>query len=48
MPAAPAGGRACAAARGGEGDAGADLGLPVLDERSPDEIIGYDEHGLPS
>lgn len=22
--------------------------LPVLDERSPDEILGYDEHGLPS
>jgi antitoxin VapB len=22
--------------------------LPVLDKRSPDEIIGYDEHGLPS
>ncbi len=21
--------------------------LPVLDRRSPDEIIGYDEHGLP-
>ena len=21
--------------------------LPVLDARSPDEIIGYDEHGLP-
>jgi antitoxin VapB len=21
--------------------------LPVLDERAPDEIIGYDEHGLP-
>ena len=21
--------------------------LPVLDERTPDEIIGYDEHGLP-
>jgi antitoxin VapB len=21
--------------------------LPVLDERSPDEIIGYDEHGVP-
>lgn len=21
--------------------------LPVLDPRSPDEIIGYDEHGLP-
>jgi antitoxin VapB len=21
--------------------------LPVLDSRSPDEIIGYDEHGLP-
>lgn len=21
--------------------------LPVLDGRSPDEIIGYDEHGLP-
>lgn len=22
--------------------------LPVLDERSPDEIIGYGEHGLPA
>jgi antitoxin VapB len=22
--------------------------LPLLDPRSPDEIIGYDEHGLPS
>ena len=22
--------------------------LPVLDDRSPDEILGYDEHGLPS
>ena len=22
--------------------------LPVLDHRSPDEIIGYDENGLPS
>jgi antitoxin VapB len=21
--------------------------LPVLDDRTPDEIIGYDEHGLP-
>jgi antitoxin VapB len=21
--------------------------LPLLDPRSPDEIIGYDEHGLP-
>jgi antitoxin VapB len=21
--------------------------LPVLDERDPDDIIGYDEHGLP-
>ena len=21
--------------------------LPVLDDRSPDEIIGYNEHGLP-
>lgn len=21
--------------------------LPVLDDRSPDEIIGYDEHGAP-
>lgn len=20
---------------------------PVLDERSPDEILGYDEHGIP-
>ena len=22
--------------------------LPVLDPRTPDEIIGYDEHGLPT
>ncbi len=22
--------------------------LPVLDERSPEDIVGYDEHGLPS
>ncbi|MEX2572511.1 MAG: type II toxin-antitoxin system VapB family antitoxin [Gemmatimonadota bacterium] len=22
--------------------------LSVLDDRSPDELIGYDEHGLPS
>lgn len=22
--------------------------LPVLDPRSPEEILGYDEHGLPS
>ena len=22
--------------------------LPVLDKRSPDEILGYDEHGLPT
>ena len=22
--------------------------LPVLDERTADEIIGYDEHGLPA
>ena len=22
--------------------------LPVLDDRSPDDIIGYDENGLPS
>ncbi|HVP03966.1 MAG TPA: type II toxin-antitoxin system VapB family antitoxin [Solirubrobacteraceae bacterium] len=22
--------------------------LPVLDSRTPDEIIGYDEHGLPA
>ena len=22
--------------------------LPVLDDRTPDEIIAYDEHGLPS
>lgn len=22
--------------------------LPVLDDRTPDEIVGYDEHGLPS
>lgn len=21
--------------------------MPTLDERSPDEILGYDEHGLP-
>ena len=21
--------------------------LPVVDSRSPDEILGYDEHGLP-
>lgn len=21
--------------------------LPVLDKRTPDEILGYDEHGLP-
>jgi antitoxin VapB len=21
--------------------------LPVLDRRSPDDMIGYDEHGLP-
>lgn len=21
--------------------------LPVLDSRTPDEILGYDEHGLP-
>lgn len=21
---------------------------PVLDDRTPDEILGYDEHGLPS
>jgi antitoxin VapB len=21
--------------------------LPVVDDRSPDELIGYDEHGLP-
>ena len=21
--------------------------LPVLDDRSPEEILGYDEHGLP-
>jgi hypothetical protein len=21
--------------------------LPVLDSRSPDQILGYDEHGLP-
>lgn len=24
------------------------LKLPVLDPRSPDAIVGYDEHGLPS
>jgi antitoxin VapB len=23
-------------------------GLPVLDPRSPDELLGYDENGLPS
>jgi antitoxin VapB len=23
-------------------------GLPDLDTRTPDEILGYDEHGLPS
>lgn len=22
--------------------------LPILDDRSEDEILGYDEHGLPS
>jgi antitoxin VapB len=22
--------------------------LPVLDSRTPDEIVGYDEHGIPS
>ena len=22
--------------------------LPILDDRHPDEIIGYDEHGLPT
>jgi antitoxin VapB len=22
--------------------------LPIVDDRSPEEIIGYDEHGLPS
>lgn len=22
--------------------------LPVLDDREPDDILGYDEHGLPS
>ena len=22
--------------------------LPVLDERDPDDIIGFDEHGLPA
>lgn len=22
--------------------------LPILDSRSPDDILGYDEHGLPS
>lgn len=21
--------------------------LPILDDRTPDEILGYDEHGLP-
>ncbi len=24
------------------------LSLPVIDHRHPDEILGYDEHGLPS
>lgn len=23
-------------------------GLPILDNRSEDEILGYDEHGIPS
>jgi antitoxin VapB len=23
-------------------------GLPVLDSRSPEAVLGYDEHGLPS
>ena len=22
--------------------------LPVLDDRNPDDIVGYDQHGLPS
>src|ERR1700741_720217 len=22
--------------------------LPILDPRSPDELVGYDEHGLPA
>ena len=22
--------------------------LPVLDDRTPDEILGYDDHGMPS
>lgn len=22
--------------------------LPVLDDRTPDELLGYDEHGLPT
>jgi len=22
--------------------------LPILDDRTPDQIIGYDEHGLPT
>jgi antitoxin VapB len=22
--------------------------LPLLDRRTPDEILGYDEHGMPS
>jgi antitoxin VapB len=22
--------------------------IPVMDERDPDEIVGYDEHGLPA
>ena len=24
------------------------MSLPVLDPRTPDEILGYDEHGLPT
>jgi antitoxin VapB len=24
------------------------MALPVLDPRTPDEILGYDEHGLPT
>lgn len=28
--------------------AAAGRGRPILDDRSDDEILGYDEHGLPS
>lgn len=24
------------------------IALPILDDRSPEEMIGYDEHGLPN